>query len=138
MELRQLRYFVTIAQEGQITRAAEKLHLAQPALSQRVAQLESQLGVALFHRHARGVSLTPPGEAYLAKVQVALTALADAELTVRALSRAASPEQVAEDALDLARLVDSAARPGLRDRIAAYAAVAPRRRAPSPPSTPSA
>ena len=56
----------------------------------------------------------------------------------RALGGEASPEQVAEDALDLAQLVDSAARPGLRDRIAAYAAGATRRRAPSPPSTPSA
>ena len=89
-KLRQLRYFVTIAEEGQITRAAQKLHLAQPALSRRIEQLESQLGVALFERHPRGVSLTPAGEAYLGKVRVALTALEDAELTVRALGRAAT------------------------------------------------
>ena len=88
-KLRQLRHFVTIAEEGQITRAAQKLNLAQPALSSGVAQLESQLGVALFHRHAHGVSLTSAGEAYLGKVLVALTALEDAELTVRALGRAA-------------------------------------------------
>jgi DNA-binding transcriptional LysR family regulator len=44
-ELRQLRYFVTVAQEGQMTRAAAKLHLAQPALSQAVSQLEARLGV---------------------------------------------------------------------------------------------
>ena len=88
-KLRQLRHFVTIAEEGQISRAALKLNLAPPALSSGVAQLESQLGVALFHRHAHGVSLTSAGEAYLGKVLVALTALEDAELTVRALGRAA-------------------------------------------------
>jgi DNA-binding transcriptional LysR family regulator len=89
-ELRQLRYFVTVAQEGQMTRAAAKLHLAQPALSQAVAQLEARLGVELFRRHARGVSLTPAGEAYLTKAGVVLAALADAELTAQAAARAAS------------------------------------------------
>jgi DNA-binding transcriptional LysR family regulator len=89
-ELRQLRYFVTVAQEGQMTRAAAKLHLAQPALSQAVSQLESRLGVELFRRHARGVSLTPAGEAYLTKASVVLAALADADLTAQAAARAAS------------------------------------------------
>jgi DNA-binding transcriptional LysR family regulator len=88
-ELRQLSYFVTIADEGQMTRAAEKLHLAQPALSQAVTQLESRLGVELFERHARGVKLTLAGEAYLSKARLALAALADAELTARMLARAA-------------------------------------------------
>jgi DNA-binding transcriptional LysR family regulator len=55
----QLRYFVTVAEEGQMTRAARKLHLAQPALSQAIAQLERELGVDLLERHARGVTLTP-------------------------------------------------------------------------------
>jgi DNA-binding transcriptional LysR family regulator len=89
-ELRQLRYFVAVAQEGQLTRAAAKLHLAQPALSQAVSQLEARLGVELFTRHARGVSLTPAGEAYLTKASVVLAALADAELTAQAAARAAS------------------------------------------------
>jgi DNA-binding transcriptional LysR family regulator len=88
-ELRQLRYFVTIADEGQMTRAAQRLHLAQPALSQAISQLEERLGVALFERHARGVSLTPAGETYLGKASAVLAALADAELTVEALARAA-------------------------------------------------
>jgi DNA-binding transcriptional LysR family regulator len=87
-ELRQLRYFVTVAQEGQMTRAAAKLHLAQPALSQAVSQLEARLGVDLFTRHARGVSLTPAGEAYLVKAGVVLAALADADLTAQAAARA--------------------------------------------------
>jgi DNA-binding transcriptional LysR family regulator len=89
-ELRQLRYFVTVAQEGQMTRAAEKLHLAQPALSQAVSQLEARLGVELFKRHARGVSLTAAGEAYLMKAGLVLAALADAELAAQAAARAVS------------------------------------------------
>jgi DNA-binding transcriptional LysR family regulator len=86
--LRQLHYFVTIAQEGQITRAARKLHLAQPALSQAIAQLESQLGVQLFVRHARGVSLTPAGDAFFGKAQAAVAAAAEAEQAVQSLVRA--------------------------------------------------
>lgn len=88
-ELRQLKYFVTIAHEGQMTRAAQKLHLAQPALSQAIAQLEERLGVELFERHARGVNLTRAGEAYLSKASAVLGALADAELTAQAAARAA-------------------------------------------------
>lgn len=89
-ELRQLRYFVTIADEGQMTRAAQKLHLAQPALSQAISQLEERLGVELFTRHPRGVTLTAAGEAYLSKASAVLAAIADAELTAQAMSRASS------------------------------------------------
>jgi DNA-binding transcriptional LysR family regulator len=89
-ELRQLRYFVTVAEEGQMTRAADRLHLAQPALSQAVSALESRLGVELFERHARGVSLTAAGEAYLSKAGAVLDALADAELAAQTAARAAS------------------------------------------------
>ena len=78
-ELRQLRYFVMVAEEGQITRAASRLHVAQPALSQAIAQLEARLGVALFVRHARGMTLTPAGEAYLEAARTAVTAVADAD-----------------------------------------------------------
>lgn len=83
-----LLYFVTVAEEGQITRAARKLHLAQPALSQAIAQLESDLGVELLQRHARGVTLTAAGEAFLAKARVAVSAWADAVGAAQSLTQA--------------------------------------------------
>jgi DNA-binding transcriptional LysR family regulator len=86
--LRHLRYFVTVAEEGQMTRAAGKLHVAQPALSQAIAQLESQFDVGLLERHARGVSLTPAGEAFFVKARAALAAVADADLAAQSHSRA--------------------------------------------------
>jgi len=86
----QLQYFVTVAEEGQMTRAARRLHLAQPALSQAIAQLEAELGIELLHRHARGVSLTAAGEVFLAKARVALAADIDATATAHSLARAAS------------------------------------------------
>jgi DNA-binding transcriptional LysR family regulator len=85
----QLRYFVTVAEEGQMTRAARKLYIAQPALSQAIAQLERELGVELLERHARGVTLTPAGEVFLAKARVALAATMDAAATAQSLARAA-------------------------------------------------
>jgi DNA-binding transcriptional LysR family regulator len=89
IKLQQLVYFVRVAEEGQMTRAARDLHLAQPALSQAIAHLESQLGVELLRRHPRGVSLTPAGETLLIKARAALAAAADAELTAESLTRAA-------------------------------------------------
>jgi LysR family hca operon transcriptional activator len=89
VKLQQLLYFVRVAEEGQMTRAAKSLHLAQPALSQAIAHLESQLGVELLERHPRGVDLTPAGKAFFAKARVALSAAADAELTAQSLTRAA-------------------------------------------------
>jgi DNA-binding transcriptional LysR family regulator len=75
----QLLYFITIADEGQITRAAAKLHIAQPALSYAIGALESELGIELFERHARGVTLTPAGHTLLGRARLALAAEADAE-----------------------------------------------------------
>lgn len=63
MKLRQLRYFVKIVERGSFSRAAEDVHIAQPALSQQIAELEQLLGVSLLHRSARGVRPTPAGEA---------------------------------------------------------------------------
>jgi DNA-binding transcriptional LysR family regulator len=89
LRLEQLRYFVTVAEEEQLTRAARRLHLAQPALSKAISQLESELGVELFERKARGVALTRAGSAFLTKARVALAATADAVWTAERLARAA-------------------------------------------------
>lgn len=84
--LRQLRYFVAVAQEGQLTRAAARLHLAQPALSRSIAQLEASVGFPLFERHARGITLTAGGEAYLAKAERVVAAVEEAEASARSIA----------------------------------------------------
>ncbi|HUA12076.1 MAG TPA: LysR family transcriptional regulator [Solirubrobacteraceae bacterium] len=83
----QLRYFVVVADEGQITSAARRLHIAQPALSQAIAQLESDVGFKLLRRHARGVSLTPAGATFYEKARIAVAADEDASQTARWLAR---------------------------------------------------
>src|SRR3954451_15304855 len=85
MELRHLRYFVAIAEEGSFTRAGERLWVAQPGLSTQIRRLEAELGVKLFERHTRGVDLTEAGELFLERVRLALTAVETASATGRDL-----------------------------------------------------
>jgi DNA-binding transcriptional LysR family regulator len=85
----QLRYFVIVAEEGQITRAAKKLYTAQPALSQAIAQLESELGLQLLERHARGVRLTAAGAAFLEKARAVVDSERAVSLTAESLARGA-------------------------------------------------
>ena len=87
LELRQLRYYVAVAEEGQMTRAARRLQLAQPALSQAIARLEAQVGVRLLERNPRGVTVTPAGAAFLQKAQAALAAVEDMNATARSWAR---------------------------------------------------
>lgn len=84
MEIRQLRYFLGIAQAGSLSAAALRLRVAQPALSQQLARLEAELGAPLMQRGPRGVVLTPAGQALREHAEVVLRDLARAEAAVRA------------------------------------------------------
>src|SRR3954451_5211124 len=78
MELRHLRYFVTVAEELNVSRASARLRISQPAVSRQLRDLEEELGVALFHREKSGLKLTPAGETFLAHARDLLRRSGDA------------------------------------------------------------
>lgn len=86
VELRHLRYFVTVAEELNLTRAAARLHVAQPALSRQIKDLEAELTTPLFERRHAGVQLTPAGRAFYPRARDILTAAAEAANEARSAS----------------------------------------------------
>jgi DNA-binding transcriptional LysR family regulator len=89
MELRHMRYFVAVAEEKNFTRAAARLHLAQPSLSRQIRDLENELGVPLLHRGKGGLTLTAAGNEYLMQAR---RILADSDAAVRVAQAAGRSE----------------------------------------------
>jgi LysR family hca operon transcriptional activator len=89
MELRHLRYFIAVAEAGSLTvAAARKLHTSQPSLSRQIRNLEEEVGTQLFTRRARGIELTPAGQAFL---DHARSVLSQVEAAAQAARRVAHP-----------------------------------------------
>ena len=87
MELRHLRYFIAVAEEGHITRAAERLDIQQPPLSRQIKEIERELDVQLFRRKPRGVELTEAGRAFLRGARALFERLDDTLETTRRTAR---------------------------------------------------
>src|SRR3954465_2023680 len=83
IEIRHLRAFLAIARHAHFTRAAAALHLAQPALSQQIAQLEDELGTRLFERSRRGARLTSAGTAFRVRAERVISELEGARAEAR-------------------------------------------------------
>jgi DNA-binding transcriptional LysR family regulator len=94
VDLRLLRAFLTVAEELHFGRAAEQLHIAQPALSQQIQRLERQLGLRLLDRTSRAVALTPAGRTFLTEARRTVTSADRAVAVARRIARGQKPELV--------------------------------------------
>lgn len=83
MSLSQIRYFVAVAEAGNVGEAARRLRVAQPPLSRHIRSLEEELGTPLFCRTPRGMTLLPTGEVFLAHARRILEAVNDALVATR-------------------------------------------------------
>jgi len=87
MELRHIRYFLAVAEEGNFTRAAARLGIGQPPLSQQIRDLETEIGAMLFHRVPHGAELTAAGAAFLPEAKASLAAAEKARLAAQSANR---------------------------------------------------
>ncbi len=124
MELRHLKYFEAVARHSHVTRAAAELHIAQPALSKQVSQLEQELGVALFDRVGRNVRLTEAGEALLPHVRAVLAQIESARAEMservglrRGRARIGTPPSVGTQLLPKALAAFNKRYPGIELRL---------------------
>lgn len=92
MNLKALKCCVEIARQGSFTKAAHKLHIAQPALSMAVTRLEEELGVMLFNRAGRQITVTPEGQCFLSRVETAMLELDMARQELRDMAQLVSGE----------------------------------------------
>src|SRR5438309_5969507 len=86
MELRHLRYFIGVAEEENVSRAALKLHVSQPALSRQIRDLEEELGFLLLERSAKSVRLTEAGRAFLSEARAVLQRAEEAVKAARSIA----------------------------------------------------
>src|ERR1035437_10427783 len=92
MELRHLHYFVAVAEEENVSRAALKLHVSQPGLSRQIRDLEDEIGFQLFERSAKSLRLTAAGKVFLTEAHAVLLHAEDAVKKARAVSGGTSGE----------------------------------------------
>src|SRR5437868_1729552 len=90
MELRHLRYFIAVAEEENVSRAALKLHVSQPGISRQIRDLEDELGFQLFERSAKSLKLTEPGKIFLTEARAVLQRAEDAVKAARAIATGSS------------------------------------------------